>query len=131
MANPNHDERGRFSSGSNGAAATGDHQAVSPSTETRNVPGHGTVLRSKVIAKHAGVASLGTSSGGGGGGGSRFTEAASARVIRQKAIDQRHYGIPGDLASRMAAQPSTPKGSITATPGRFDARGMKLKNYGG
>jgi hypothetical protein len=130
MANPNHDERGRFSSGSNGAAATGDHQAVSPSTETRNVPGHGTVPRSKVIAKHAGAASVGTSSGGGGGGG-RYTEAAGARVIRQKAIDQRHFGIEGDMASRLSKLPSTPKGSITSTPGRFDPRSMKLKTYGG
>jgi hypothetical protein len=69
VSNDNHDEKGRFASGSQSGAATGDHASVSPDTATRNVPGHGNVPRSKVVAKHAGAASVGTSSGGGGGGG--------------------------------------------------------------
>jgi hypothetical protein len=60
MANPNHDNRGRFASGSEAAAGVGDHTAVSPSTATRNVPGHGTVARSNPVARHAGAVSLGT-----------------------------------------------------------------------
>lgn len=60
MANSNHDERGRFAAGSGGGAATGDHAAVSPSTKTRNVPGHGTVDRSTVVARHANTDSVGT-----------------------------------------------------------------------
>jgi len=60
MANDFHDARGRFTSGSNAASGTGDHQAVSPSQVTRNVPGHGTVARSKPVARHAGAVSLGT-----------------------------------------------------------------------
>ena len=53
MGNPNRDEKtGRLSSGSSGAAAVGDHQAVSPSAMTRNVPGHGNLPRSKVVAMH-------------------------------------------------------------------------------
>ena len=39
MANPNHDQRGRFSSGS-AAAASGDHLAAMPhDTAKRHVPG--------------------------------------------------------------------------------------------
>lgn len=60
MGNPNHDEKGRFASGSSSAAASGDHQAASPSPNVRNVPGHGAVARSQVVAKHNGAPSVGT-----------------------------------------------------------------------
>ena len=59
MGNSNHDERGRFSSGSDGAAASGDHAAVSPSMATRNVAGRN-VPRSQPITRHNGAQSLGT-----------------------------------------------------------------------
>ncbi len=85
--NPNHNPKdGRFSSGSESAARSGDHGATSPSTETRNVPGHGTVLRSKVVAMHGHQRSVGTSGGGGGGqsggqsGGGRFGGSGNSRA---------------------------------------------------
>ena len=95
--NPNHDEKtGQFSSGSSGAAATGDHQAVSPSATARNVAGR-TVDRSRPVTRHNGARSVGTDSSGGGGGGgggggdggSRLSSAARDAIIRQKGIDQR------------------------------------------
>ncbi len=141
MGNPNHDEKtGQFSSGSSGAAAVGDHQAVSPSAMTRNVPGHGNLPRSKVVAMHEHHASVGTSSGGGGGGsggtssgggqGGQLSAAARDRIIRNKATDQRHFPIRSDANIAAVTDQSKPMASITATPGRFNARSMKLKNGG-
>ena len=57
--NKNHDQQGRFSSGSDAGAATGDHAAVSPRLDVRNVSGRA-VPRSKPITRHAGVPSVGT-----------------------------------------------------------------------
>jgi hypothetical protein len=96
MGNPNHDERGKFASGSASGAATGDHGAVSPSTARRNVPGHGTVARSKVVAMHSHTPSVGTSSGGGGGGGDgggggRLGLAAREKVALNRRVDQGHF----------------------------------------
>ena len=53
------DQRGRWTAGGSGSEV-GDHQSESPSTATRNVPGHGNVPRSQVVAKHSGAVSLGT-----------------------------------------------------------------------
>ena len=112
MPNDRHDEKGRFASGSSDAAASGDHASVSPSTATRNVPGHGTVPRSKVVAKHAGAESVGTSS-------PRLSAGARDRIIRQKGTDQRLFPNRGPEATA-----ATDLGSA-AKSGRFDARGMK------
>lgn len=119
MGNPNHDQRGRFSSGSSGAAATGNHMAVSPSTATRNVPGHGTVARSKPIARHAGEPSVGTER-------PRLSEAARANIIRGKGIDQRHYPIETD---RTVANKTGLIGTRVA-PGKLDPRLSTLVSGG-
>ena len=133
MGNPNHDERGRFTSGAsaaNAASARGDHLAQQPAAkDLRRVPGHGLIERSAPVAKHNGADSVGTN---GNGGPQRFSESARARVIRQKAIDARHYGVPGDMQGRLNKLAlGKPQAGLAATPGRFDARSMKLKNYGG
>jgi hypothetical protein len=47
------DQNGRWTSG-----ASGDPSKEA--ADTRNVPGHGSVPRSQVVAKHAGAASVGT-----------------------------------------------------------------------
>ena len=87
MGNKFHDERGRFASGSEGAAARGDHQAVSPDATKRVVSGK-SVPREKVVTEHAGP-SVGTSSG-------RLSAAARDNIIRGKGVDARHYGVPSD-----------------------------------
>lgn len=82
--NPNHDQRGRFSSGS-AAAASGDHLAAMPSDKSkRHVPGHGVIDRSVPVVP-----------------GPRLSAAARDAVIRGKGIDQRAYPnrttVPTDL----------------------------------
>jgi len=130
MANENHDPHtGKFSSG----AASGDPAKEAPAT--RFVPGHGRVDRSKVVAKHAGTRSVGTGGGGGGGGGGgdgspRLSAAARDRIIRHKMIDQSHFPQRGADATA-ATDLGRPQVGLTASAGRFDARAMKLKTYGG
>jgi hypothetical protein len=128
MSNPNHASDGKFSS-SPGAA---DGDPSKEAQATRAVPGSakggGTkhIDRRQVTTAHAGSRSVGHSdggSGGGGGGGGMsgggggggqgggggsgkgggLSAAARDRVIRQKGIDARHYGTPGDLNRRNAA----------------------------
>jgi len=120
MGNPNHDERGRFASGSASGAASGDHQSHSPSPSTRNVAGQN-LPRSRVVAKHNGADSVGT--GGDGSGASSAspsfavraklkdykgrvtttgqTSAARERVEMNRDVDRRHYPTGGD-AQRIA-----------------------------
>lgn len=94
--NPNHDPHtGKFSSGS---AADGDPSKQSPAT--RNVPGHGVVARSTVVAKHAGAASVGTSPVRIDNANSPAVKpglgsAKSDRITQMRATDARHYGIEG------------------------------------
>ncbi len=108
MANPNHDQRGRFSSGS-AAAASGDHLAAMPADKSmRHVPGHGTVDRSVPVVP-----------------GPRLSAAARDAVIRGKGIDQRAYPnrttVPTDLiGSRIAPGKLDPRQStlISGGPGK-------------
>jgi len=130
MGNTNHDERGRFASGSNSGAATGDHLAVSPSTATRNVPGHGNVPRSKPVARHANAPSVGTENSGG-----RLSEAARSNIIRGKAIDARHYGVANDTGGeRLRSDTPTktdfgkPQGGFQSKPGTFQVR-ARIKQH--
>jgi hypothetical protein len=117
MANPNHDDRGRFASGSEAAAGTGNHQAVSPSTATRNVPGHGNVARSKPVVRHAGVQSLGTDTP------SRLSAAAQERVTLNKRADASLYHQTGIPATRDLIGTRT-------TPGKLDPRTSTLVKGG-
>lgn len=135
MANKNHDPAtGRFSEGSASGAATGDHGATSPSTATRNVPGHGTVARSKVISMHAHTPSVGTSSGGGGssggsgggsnsGGGGRLGLAAREKVALNKRVDQTHFPpqTDADIANKTLLSGPRP-----IAPGKLDPRQSDL-----
>jgi len=104
MANPNHDPHtGRFASGSNVAAASGDHQA----NQSKPVsPGR------QPIRRHGNATSVGTER-------PRYSVAARDLVIRNRAIDARHFGVEGDMQSRLDKLPMTPKAGLTATPGRF------------
>ncbi len=115
MANPNHDEKGRFASGSSAAAASGHHEAVSPHPERRNVGGLN-VSRKVTVVAHNGVPSVGTGGNGSGGssgsasgpGGSfnvrlkpKQTTTGLGRAARERAAlnvatDRRHY--PDDKA---------------------------------
>ncbi len=116
MGNPFHDAKtGEFSSGSD-AAASGDHQGAQPANkDARNVPGHGTLPRSKPVAMHAGRQSVGTSGGGGGGGGSggggsgsggsgsikkKLKSAKDETVAMRQQIDERHYPTVPDSSRR-------------------------------
>ena len=124
MGNENHDpDTGRFSSGSASGAAVGDHGATSPSVVTRNVPGHGTVRRSKVVAMHAHTPSVGTSSGGGGGSGGdgmlRLSAAARERVKLNRQLDESHY--PTETDASVAAKTAL-LGPRPVAPGKLDPR---------
>jgi hypothetical protein len=118
MANPNHDERGRFAAGSSSGAASGDHQTASPHPERRNVNGLN-VSRKVVVTKHNGADSVGTGATGGNGTGStgaspgfRVTlrpkksttglgRAARERAEMNREVDRRHLPTGGD-AQRLA-----------------------------
>jgi hypothetical protein len=97
VGNSNHDSLGRFSSGSAGAAATGDHLATQPANPAlRNVSGR-TVPRSKPVTRHA-VQSVGTDKPAKvappwGTGRPAPGQAARDAVIRGKGIDSRAYPI--------------------------------------
>lgn len=100
MGNQNHDERGRFASGSNSGAATGDHAAVSPRGDVRNVSGRA-VPRSKPVTRHAGAQSVGTDKPAKvappwGTGRPAPGQAARDAVIRGKGIDSRRYPVRTD-----------------------------------
>jgi hypothetical protein len=111
MGNSNHDERGRFASGSSSAAATGDHLAVSPSATTRNVEGRN-VPRSKPVTRHADAPSVGTE-------GPRLSAAARDAIIRGKGIDQRAYPFRSDADVGLR---TTLMGPRPITPGKLDPR---------
>jgi hypothetical protein len=100
------DERGRWTSGGSGSE-TGDHLSESPSTETRNVAGMN-VPRSRVIAKHAGAESVGTApptvrldNANSPSTKRGLGSARQDRITQMRATDQRHFGIPGDVGSRV------------------------------
>lgn len=104
--NKNHDQQGRFSSGSDAGAATGDHAAVSPRLDVRNVSGRA-VPRSKPITRHAGVPSVGTDKPRfiAVAGGLKpavptrgLRSAARERVAMLKEIDERHFPTPTDAS---------------------------------
>jgi hypothetical protein len=132
MANSNHDERGRFASGSNSGAATGDHGKVSPSATTRNVSGHN-IPRSKVVTKHGAQASVGTSSGGGGlsggaGGGGQLS-AKQERINMRKAVDERHKPTRTDAdVSGMTTLQGTHTAPGKMSPSVNDAAKSVLRN---
>src|ERR1700692_2658151 len=104
------DSLGRWAAGGSGSE-NGDHQQVSPSPDTRNVAGQ-TLPRSTVVAKHAGADSVGTApptvrldnttspKTKTGRGSSR-----QERIVAMRAIDARHYGIEGDVGSRISKMP--------------------------
>jgi hypothetical protein len=117
MGNPNHDERGRFASGSSAAAAVGDHQKVSPSTSTRNVGGVA-VGRARPVARHVGVESVNTEPPR-----SRLSANARDTIIRNKAIDARHYPITTD---RSIAAKTDLMGSRPVAAGKLDPRTSTL-----
>jgi hypothetical protein len=116
--NNNHDEKGRFASGSSSGAATGDHQKVSPQPERRNVGGLN-VSRKVVVVAHNGADSVGTGATGGNGTGSAgarpgfrvalrpkkettgLGRAARERVAMAEEVDRRHFPSGGD-AQRIA-----------------------------
>jgi len=106
------DDHGRFASGG-GGSEVGDHQAESPSTETRNVSGRN-IPRSQVVTRHGGAQSLGSEGSGSGGGGTVRLDSANSpstkrklgtakqdRLIQMRATDQRHFGIEGDVRARV------------------------------
>ena len=122
--NNNHDAKGRFASGSSSAAGRGDHQAVSPHPETRNVNGLN-LSRKIVVAKHGNADSVGVSGGNGEspgavspGGSPSFAvrvkpkqtttglgRAARERVALNEAIDRRHYpSEAADVRSRFKSR---------------------------
>jgi hypothetical protein len=125
MANPNHDEKGRFASGSASGAASGDHLATQPANPAlRNVSGR-TVPRSKPVARHANVPSVGTDAGS----GPRLSDAARANIIRGKAIDARHYGVANDTGGERLRSDTGPKtdfgkpmSGFQSKPGTFQVR---------
>ena len=98
MGNSNHDERGRFASGSNSGAATGDHLATQPANPAlRNVSGRA-VPRSKPVTRHGDAQSVGTDKPAKvappwGTGRPAPGQAARDAVIRGKGIDSRAYPI--------------------------------------
>jgi hypothetical protein len=108
MGSPNQprDSLGRWSSGGSGSE-TGDHLSVSPSLDTRNVSGMN-VPRSQVVARHQGAVSVGTApptvrlDGASSPSAKRgLGSARSDRITQLRAIDQRHFGIEGDIQSRV------------------------------
>lgn len=119
MGNPNHDQRGRFASGSSSGASTGDHQAVSPSPTHRNVSGLN-LSRKVVVTKHNGADSVGTASGGNGSGAGAspfrvalrpkkattgLGRAAAERVALNESVDRRHYPNEGaDVRQRFKSR---------------------------
>jgi hypothetical protein len=119
MGNSNHDERGRFSSGSDSAAGKGDHAAVSPHPALRNVSGR-TVPRSKPITRHAGVQSVGTDAATAKprfiatAGGLKpvvpttgLRPAAAEKARMNEAVDRRHYPNNNkEINSRLRASAS-------------------------
>ncbi len=109
MGNPNHDEHGRFASGSSGAAASGDHLATSPSMATRNVAGR-TVPRSQPVTRHAGAPSVGTER--------RLTSSAAERVALNRRVDEGHY----PTASNADVGMKTALIGSRIAPGKLDPR---------
>jgi len=69
-------------------AAVGDHQAESPSTATRNVPGHGSIDRASPVARHAGNPGIGLSITKTTKG---LRQAAKEGVARGQMIDATHW----------------------------------------
>lgn len=124
------DKDGKWTAG----ASAGDHQAEQPRDQSmRRVPGHGTLPRSKPVAKHNGAESVGTSSGGGGSGGGLASNAKRRpkhmmtreeqnakgdRTVRNKGVDQRAYPYRGPEATA-ATDLMRPMAGLSATPGRF------------
>ena len=143
MSNDQHDERGRFAT--KGGAATGDPSKEN--AQTRTVPGHGTLPRSKPVAMHNHAPSVGTSSGGGGGGGGgrgggggggggsgggsgsggggmgamkkKLKSAKDETIALHKQIDERHMPTRTDAQVAAMTNQGGPQGSLTATPGKF------------
>jgi hypothetical protein len=106
--NPNHDQRGRFSSGS-AAAAAGDHLAAMPADKSkRHVPGHGTVDRSVPVIRP------------------RLSAAARDAIIRGKLTDQTHFPVTTDAT---VADKTLLIGSRLA-PGKLDPRASTLVSGG-
>ncbi len=108
MSNDAHDERGRFTT-KGGGAATGDHQA----SQSKPVgPG-----RQPVRLDTAGSPRRKT-----GYQGSSREETIANRMR----VDERHMPTRSNADVAAMTDQSKAMGSITATPGRFDARNMKL-----
>jgi hypothetical protein len=106
--NPNHDQRGRFASGS-AAAASGDHLAAQPSDKSkRNVPGHGVVDRAVPVIRP------------------RLSQAARDAIIRGKMTDQTHFPVTTDAT---VADKTLLIGSRLA-PGKLDPRASTLVSGG-
>lgn len=96
------DSLGRWAAGGSGSE-TGDHLSESPSLDTRNVPGHGNVPRSTVVARHAGV-SVGTepptvqldNTGSSRDKTPLKQSSRRERIEMNLAVDQRHYPSRSD-----------------------------------
>jgi hypothetical protein len=105
MGNDAHDpETGRFTNKS--GAEVGDHQTES-NLSTRRVSGRILPL-SQVVTKHADAPSVGTSmptvrldNANSPSTKSKLGSARSDRITQLRATDQRHFGIPGDVGSRV------------------------------
>jgi len=122
MGNANHDERGRFSSGSNGAAGQGDHLAAQPANPALRTVAGRTIPRSKPVTSHANAPSVGIDS-------PRLSDAARAGIIRNKAIDARHYGVASDTGGERLRSDTgnktdfgSPQGGFQSKPGTFQVR---------
>jgi hypothetical protein len=117
------DQRGRWTAGGSGSE-TGDHLSESPSTDTRNVPGHGNVPRSQVVAKHSGAVSVGTepptvrldNRGSPKDKTPLKQSARRERIEMRLAADQRHYPSRSDRVATAMADHGKPTGTRRGWP---------------
>jgi hypothetical protein len=86
------DSHGRWAAGNSGSSASGDHQSVSPSLTHRNVSGIA-VPRSIPVVRLDNKGSPDVKSFKG--------SARSDKIAALRAVDQRHFGIPGDVGNRV------------------------------
>jgi hypothetical protein len=120
--NPNHDEKGKFSS-SGGGAAVGDHQREQ-NAPTRNVPGHGRVPHSQVIARHSHAESVGTSVRLDNANSPAIKtgmkgSAKQERVAMRQQVDERHMPTRSNTDVAAMTDQSRPMAGLSATAGRF------------
>lgn len=125
--NPFHDSKGRFASGSASGAASGDHQAVSPHPDLRNVSGRA-IPRSQVATRHAGAQSVGTDGAmtkfGPGVAQDPFPAKANA-IITGKGIDQRAKPFRTDADLPLSGPRPIARGKLDPRQSRLISGGAK------